>query len=907
MMISKRLVFSLGTIGAILFSTGCRTLTEAQMARVQSATFFVSPAGNDTWSGTLPEPNPEKSDGPFATLAAARDALRGQPRNPARTVLLRGGTYELDTPFMLDPRDSGSKDAPVVYAAFPGECPVVSGGTRITGWESCGKGTWQASVPVKVDPAQPFRRLYVDGERRPLARTPNEGDYFRIAGKSPLFVDPDTGNEVDSAKFAFRFKEGDLQAWPRLEEITAVVLRNWESAILPIRQIDTGISRVVFTGPMKWPFTPNDRYYVEGFREALDAPGEWWFDRSGGTIYYRPKSGEKMDRISVIVPRLTELVVLSGDPAAGQPVEHIVFEGIAFRYTDYTVPATGHSDWQAAVTIPAAIQADGAHHITFRKCEVRNIGQYGIWFRNGCKQNLIEQCEIADLGAGGVRFGESGTRKEEFEQTGGNTVTNCFIHDAGSVYYGAIPIWIGQSSDNVVSHNEVCDANYTGISVGWSWGFRPTTCHRNRIEYNHLHHLGRGVLYDMAAIYTLGISTGTVIKGNRIHHIWGWEEGYGAGGIYPDEGSTGLLIEDNLVYCTQNGGLTVHYGRENVVRNNIFALGQRAQIHLGRKDKESSQTLENNIIYYTEGELFRRMSQLTSDRNIYWRVGGEEPEFPGGKTFAEWQAEGYDQHSLVADPKFVNPEKYDFRLRPDSPALALGFKPFDLDEAGLVGDRAWVRRPLAIERGVTVMPPKKEPLPVTINDGFEETPMGAPPMFGTVHGKTEKANICVVDTAPALGKRCLKFTDAAGLDNIWNPHIYLHPHLRNSVLHGSFDLKLEAGAVFTTEWRTDGSPYVGGPQVSATADGALTVNGKEAVTAPIGTWIHVDLVCDVRKKEGKTCTATVQVQGQAPVSLEVPVNDRFKGMDWVVFVADADADSVFYLDNVVLEVMPSKK
>ena len=896
--------------GAIGLVSGCRTLNEAQLQQVEDAAFFVSPGGNDVWSGTLPEPNPDGSDGPLATLAAARDVVRdarkGQWRGRAVTVLMRGGVYELESPVRFGPRDSGDQDKPVTYSAYPGERPVVSGGIRVRGWHAVGDGTWAAALPEGVAFPNGFRSLYVNGERRPMARTPNTGEYFRIAASAPLLVDPETGQEVNSEKFAFRFREGDLRAWPRIEEINAVVLRNWESAILPIRSIDEANSSVVFAGPMKWELRRNLRYYVEGFREALDAPGEWWFDRQENMLFYRPKPGEKMERLSVVVPRLTELLVLAGDPVVGQPLEHVTFDGIAFRHTDYAVPPTGHSDWQAAVTIPAAIQADGAHHVTFRRCDVRNIGQYGIWFRRGCRGNRIEQCEVADLGAGGVRIGAQATSKEEQEQSGGNTVHNCFIHDVGSVFYGAIPIWIGQSSDNVVSHNEVCDANYTGISVGWSWGFRPTTCHRNTIEYNHLHHLGRGVLYDMAAIYTLGISTGTVIRGNRIHHIWGWEEGYGAGGIYPDEGSTGLLIEDNLVYCTQNGGLTVHYGRENVARNNIFALGQRAQIHLGRKDKESSQTLENNIIYYTQGELFRRMSTLTSARNLYWHAGGDDPEFPEGKTLAEWQAEGHDQHSVVADPGFINPETHDFRLRPDSPALALGFKPFDASKAGLVGDVAWVRRPLAIDRGATVMPPRKDPPPVMINDGFEETPLGAEPLFGTVHGQTAGASIRVSDETAASGRRCLKFIDVAGLKNIWNPHIYLHPRLRKGVLHGSFDLKLEAGAVFTTEWRTDASPFVGGPRVQAMAGGMLTINGEDVVEADVGKWIHVDLVCDVRSKEGKTCHATVRVEGQPTRTLEVAVNDRFKGMDWIVFVSDANENSVFYLDNVVLELEKPK-
>ena len=39
-------------------------------------TLYVSPIGNDAWSGLLYEPNADSSDGPFATICAARDALR---------------------------------------------------------------------------------------------------------------------------------------------------------------------------------------------------------------------------------------------------------------------------------------------------------------------------------------------------------------------------------------------------------------------------------------------------------------------------------------------------------------------------------------------------------------------------------------------------------------------------------------------------------------------------------------------------------------------------------------------------------------------------------------------------------------------------------------------------------------
>jgi hypothetical protein len=815
-------------------------------------------------------------------------------------VTLAGGTYELAEPLVFTPADSGSEGAAVRYAAKPGEPAVLSGGLRVTGWRQENAATWVAELPVELR-ANPPRKLYVNGLRRTLARTPNEGTYFRIADPPLAVKDPVTGKETNPIKSAFRFKAGDLQAWPRVGEADVVVMRNWESAILPIKSVDEATRMVVFRGPMKWDLRRNLRYYVEGIPEALDAPGEWWADRETGLLHYRPMPGENMATAEVVAPRLAQLVIMKGEPATGRYVEHISFEGITFAYTDNPVPATGHSDWQAAVTIPAAFQADGARNVTLRQCEVRSIGWYGVWFRQGCAENRVEHCELRDLGAGGVRIGEAG-RRTGVQATHHNTVTNCFVHDGSTDYYGAIPIWVGQASDNTITHNEVCDFNYTGISVGWSWGFAETSSHRNEIAWNHLHHLGRGVLYDMAAIYTLGISTGTTIHHNLIHHIWGFVEGYGAGGIYPDEGSSGLRIENNLVYLTQNGGLTIHYGRDILAQNNIFALGQRSQIHLGRADKKSSQTLINNIVYYDEGSLFQRMSELHAERNVYWNSAGPEAvEFPGGRFLAGWQKEGYDQGSIVADPLFVDPAAFDFRLRPESPAFKLGFKALDLSAAGLVGD-AWRQRATAIQRPVMKKLPEKQYVPrPPLRDDFEGSALGKEPAFGKVYGATATTGITVSDQRAAGGTRSLHFQDGPDLKEAYNPHLYYRAELAGKELAGSFDLFLEPGAIFTHQWRYGSAPFVGGVTFRATADGEATLNDKPICASPAGMWLHVELVADLSKPAGKICRAVVTIDGKVAGRAEAPVSARFRAMDWVVYVSDATVKTGFYLDNIVLQ------
>jgi len=190
-------------------------------------TLYVAPDGNDAWSGRLDKPNVDGTDGPLATITAARDAVRdlkgADPGRPV-TVLIRGGVYLMDEPFVLTPLDSGSADAPVTYAAYPGEKPVLSGGRAITDWQEGADGVWSATVPA--DEGWYFRQLFVNGKRRIRARTPNEG-YFFTAGKVG-----------DGNNTAFRYAAGDIQPWDDLADINAVVFHSWETSLLPIQEID---------------------------------------------------------------------------------------------------------------------------------------------------------------------------------------------------------------------------------------------------------------------------------------------------------------------------------------------------------------------------------------------------------------------------------------------------------------------------------------------------------------------------------------------------------------------------------------------------------------------------------------------------------------------------------------------
>ena len=862
------------------------------------ATLYVSSAGQDSWSGSLPRPNAAHTDGPLASLTAARDALRklrAQGRlTGAAGVEVEPGTLFLAEPLVLEPQDSD-----VTFIGAAGSRPLISGGVPITGWRQQSPGLWVASVPQARDGKWPLRALYVNGQRAILARSPNTG-YFRTAGTTAPAAGPD-GKPLDTARTSFRFKPGDITNSPDLAGADAVVFFHWETGMLPLKSVDEATHTVTFTGPFTWPFWSNQRYYVENLRAALDVPGEWYLDRSEGLLYYMPRPGEDMRTATVIAPRLPQLVLLKGDPQAGLPVSNVRFENLRLLHTNYILEPTGHSDAQAAVSINAAIQATGAKSCFLTNCEIAHLGNYAVWFQRGCTDNVVTTSYIHDGSAGGVRFGED-VVPTGADITSGNRVSDCLIRDLGIDFYGAIPVWIGHSCYNTVSHNEICDANYTGISCGWSWGYGPSGAHHNIIEYNYLHHLGRGRLCDMAAIYTLGIQPGTVVRNNLIHDIYDWAEGYGAGGIYPDEGSSQMVIENNVVYRTASGGLTVHYGKDNICRNNIFAFGRDNQVYLGRRDKDSSLTLEHNIVYFDEGALFSRESDLKADNNLYYQAHGEELSFPVDLTFAQWQAKGLDVHSLIADPLFRDPAKGDFRLKPDSPALKLGFQPIDTSTCGVTQPAALVKLARSIPREPSIIPRRSQAPALKLDEGFENTPVGSNAEMAVTSGDNGVARVRVTDSQAASGKHSLCFEDAPGLTYVFDPHIYYQPNLTSGLGTSSYDLRLEQGAIVWNEWRDAANPYHIGPSLNIDATGQLFALKQKLLQLPLSQWIHFEIACRLGKQATGTWTLTVTVPGQPPQTFaNLPCDPKCKEVQWLGFVSNAVERTVFYLDNLKIE------
>lgn len=665
-------------------------------AVVPAADVHVAVTGADAADGSAAQP--------VGSLRRALDRVREiRAAAPDRTtpvvVEVADGRHELAEPLVILPEDSGTERSPTVIRAAEGARPVVSGGRRISGWQVAdieGRPHWTVELPEVKAGRWAFAQLFVNDQRRFRPVLPAAG-WHTIADK----VDPSPAS-AGKGHDRFAFAGDDLRSdWSNRSDVEVVAVHRWTMSRLPIAAIepnpaDSSTHIVTFAGRTRgmvdWcSFPKGSRFLAENVKEALGEPGSWYLDRPTGRLTYCPRDGEASTGVTVIAPRLDRLVELRGDPATGKPVAHLQFEGLTFAHGNWTLPAGGQSFAQAEVNVGAAITAAAARQVVFRGCAVRHVGRYAVEFGAGCQGCGVERCEFVDLGAGGVLIGTTGGPHSLATSAAGAgaegevreiAIRDTTIAHGGRIHSAAIGVWIGHASGCVVEHCHIHDFTYTGISVGWVWGYGASRAHNNRIAHNHIHDIGHGVLSDMGAVYTLGVSPGTVVEGNVIHDIASHD--YGGWGLYTDEGSTGIVMRKNLVYRTSSGGFHQHYGRDNVIENNIFAAARDWQIQRTRVEEHTSFRFERNIVWWlSDAPLVKGnwTKGLVTKANCYWH-GGKPVVFTEGQDLAARQATGQDAGSIVADPLFADPTAGDFTLAADSPALVIGFEPLDPAVAG---------------------------------------------------------------------------------------------------------------------------------------------------------------------------------------------------------------------------------
>ncbi|MBP1649361.1 MAG: hypothetical protein H6Q30_2806, partial [Bacteroidetes bacterium] len=361
----------------------CSYMINAQSpARV----FYVSPNGQDNWSGKLASPNQKKSDGPFATLERARDAVRNVLRNEEAggdvTVFLRSGTYQLERSLQFDRRDSGSPGRPVVWQSYPEEEACLIGGTAVGGWRRIA----DSSVTARLSPAAvpniiqvdlraarisdfgqitprggPPLELFFRGKRMTPSRWPNEG-WLLIADvpqSGPKRFHDGLEREkrfdgVPIGRHYGRIVYGDNRPsrWSKDNEVFVhgYWTFDWSDTYQKVSSIDTVKHELTLAEPHHgYGYTKNQRFRFLNILEELDTPGEWYLDRRAGVMYFWPPSPPSEGDIRVSLLEQPLIIMDS--------VRSLTLRGITFECTR-----------------GRGIVITGCHNTLIGTCTFRNLG-----------------------------------------------------------------------------------------------------------------------------------------------------------------------------------------------------------------------------------------------------------------------------------------------------------------------------------------------------------------------------------------------------------------------------------------------------------------------------------------------------------------------------------------------------
>jgi len=702
-----------------------------------TADFYLSPNGNDDWSGTLAKTNENKTDGPFASLERAREAVRElkDSKSTDITVLIREGVYQLDETIVFGLEDSGNASAMITYAAYPGETPVFSSGQKITGWE-------KASTALTGLPAEARGKVWVADVSASGGDSSRFFTLFDSKGLLPRARSA-TGFIPTGSKDAFSFPKGRLQSWKNINDVEVFVrpFQAWIVNILPLKSVDekrnkaqTSIAATYPMNALHYDLKGEVSCWVENVMEELDEPGEWVLNRNEGKVYLWPRDDEPQD---ILRPQLLEFIRLEGkiDKRGPKdiPVRNLCFRGLTFMHGDrYQLSANDiglQHDWDMFDKGNALVRLRGAENCKIEQCHFQHSGSGAVRIDLHGIGNTISGNHIEHLGGGGILLCGYGPGTKDVNKN--NLVYNNCIHHVGEIYWHSPGIFLWQSGENRVANNLIYNTPYTGIILSGvmteffarggrrelvgtirkhemkNLSRRPTLndvrpylhTHGNTVEYNEIHH-AMEKLADGNAVYIRGAGANNVIRRNYIHDLVAPTIMQAA--IRTDGGQKDTLIAENLIYrCTAQGILLK---LNNRCENNIIAdvIGPpRGYYVVLREGPMTGATIKRNILYSTKpdctfihemnpkgarsedrrGRGIARSQDTDCDDNIYYCTADREL---GKQLLKSQQQSGVDAGSLAVDPMFVDPANGDFRLKPDSPVLKLGFVPFDMSKVGLV-------------------------------------------------------------------------------------------------------------------------------------------------------------------------------------------------------------------------------
>lgn len=692
------------------------------------ADFYVSTEGSDEWSGKLLEPNEQGTDGPFATLDRAREAVRKLKKSQSKNIVVhvRGGLYQLNKTIVFGLEDSAENNFTITYEAYSNETPIFSSGQEIKNWkkvttnipglpEKAQGNIWEAKTSHR------FFTLYDDEGMLPRAQS--EG-----------FI-----TESKNSRNRLHFPDDVFKNWSNMDEAEIKVRPHhaWIVNMLPVESFNAKEQTV--TTSINATYAMNTLHFlkkekncwIENVIEELDKPGEWVLNSKTGRVYLW-----KRNNSPIVAPILNELIRVEGnvdfDGPVDTPVRNLVFRGLTFKHGkryQLTKEDKGlQHDWDMLDKNNAVLRLRGTENCVIEQCHFLHSGSGAIRVDLHGIGNTISSNHIEHMGGAGILLCGYGPGTKDVNKN--NTVYNNNIHHVGEVYWHSPGIFLWQSGDNKVANNLIHHTDYTAMILSgcMSHFFRkggrelaktvrwqelehlpkeithkdalPYLHTRNNIvENNEIHHAMLR-LGDGNAIYIRGAGENNMIKHNYIHDMVG--ETLMQAAIRTDGGQTGTYISGNLIYNATSQGILTKL--DNKVENNIVAniiAPPRGYYLSVREGPLTGASIKRNIFYSTSkigrfidelppgkaggsedrrGRVLARVKDADTDYNIYFNK--VNPEM-GRALLEKNQKDGVDLKSKTLDPLFVDPEHGDFRFKPESPALKMGIKPFDMSKVGL--------------------------------------------------------------------------------------------------------------------------------------------------------------------------------------------------------------------------------
>ncbi|MBT7301429.1 MAG: right-handed parallel beta-helix repeat-containing protein [Victivallales bacterium] len=640
--------------------------------------YFVSPGGDDQSSGLQPKAALTGDQGPFRTLARAKQAIRdlrakGLLMGETR-VILGAGEYRLPNGIAFGPEDLGTPQNPITYAAAPEADVVVRGDVPLTNWQRGAAGVFTAKWPEAGNAA-----IYCDDEALPLARYPNRDAIHPRSGG--CFHVAKTAATAETLRLHLNGAEGMAAAsWGKLSQ---AVLHIWPDGGRRRRVRITAASRADRTIHLlpQTGIEPGTRGFVTGLRSELDAPGEWVAD--GGLLHLLPPPDCRPARDVTVAG--TE-ILLSIQGGAGKQGA-LGFVGIEFR---------GSAGDLVRIRQAVACTFEGCRFTLCAGTAIRASQGHGL---------RIDGCDFRHVGGSAIQLA----------RTHSAAIRNCWIAETGEQQGTDAAIVLADEAcqDIQVSRNLIHDIPGSGIILQGD---------ENRCERNRLHHLGleRG---EGAGIVVLGggEASPSLVRGNVIADPGGFRRlsatryafPAGMSGIAVLDG-TGTVVSENALLRCPRAAIQLA-GDKHVVENNLLVGGGRSHLEIGlaaglgiRRNVVLSQSRQTAWI--RGDQLDRKLAAV--DANLLWG-GDEDPHVVGDGaelSWDDWQELGNDQRSVFADPMFRASQLDDYELLPQSLALRLGFVPLQPDKAGChasparrtwpIRDRAWREQHL-----LTIRPP----------------------------------------------------------------------------------------------------------------------------------------------------------------------------------------------------------